>query len=97
MQTNPKIWDRKILRKINCPMKGQNGWRIRTNDEPQVTYRKPNTVTTKKKARRLEWAGHVVRMSDDVTKSTSGENRWKKKNRKIKNKGEGKTFDSRSV
>jgi hypothetical protein len=27
-------------------------------------YRKPNIVTTMK-VRRLEWAGHVVRMSDD--------------------------------
>jgi hypothetical protein len=29
-------------------------------------YRKPNIVTTIK-ARRLEWAGHLVRMSDDRT------------------------------
>jgi hypothetical protein len=29
-------------------------------------YRKPNIVTTLK-VRRLEWAGHVVRMSDDRT------------------------------
>jgi len=29
-------------------------------------YRKPNTVT-KIKVRRLEWAGHLVRMSDDRT------------------------------
>ena len=30
----------------------------------QITYRKPNIVTTIK-VRRQEWAGHVVRMSDD--------------------------------
>jgi hypothetical protein len=29
-------------------------------------YRKPNTVTTLK-VRGLEWAGHLVRMSDDGT------------------------------
>jgi hypothetical protein len=29
-------------------------------------YRKPNIVTTIK-VRRLEWAGHVVRLSDDRT------------------------------
>jgi hypothetical protein len=29
-------------------------------------YRKPNIVTTIR-ARILEWAGHVVRMSDDLT------------------------------
>jgi hypothetical protein len=32
-------------------------------NELQVVYRKPNTVTTTK-LRRLEWAGHLVRMSD---------------------------------
>jgi hypothetical protein len=32
----------------------------------QVAYRKPNIVTTIK-VRTLEWAGHVVRMSDDRT------------------------------
>ena len=96
MQRIPKIWDRKILRKINGPIKDQNVWRVRTNDELQVTNRKPNTVTTKK-ARRLEWAAHVVRMSDDVTKSTYGGNGRKKKNREIKNKVEGRTPDRRSA
>jgi hypothetical protein len=48
------------------PMKDQNGWRFRTNDELQVVYRKPNIVTTIK-VRRPEWAGHLVRMSDDRT------------------------------
>jgi hypothetical protein len=47
-------------------LKDQNGWRIRTNDELQVIYRKPNIVTTLK-VRRLEWAGHVVRISDNRT------------------------------
>jgi hypothetical protein len=46
--------------------KHQNGWRIGTNDELQVVCRKPNIVTTVK-VRRLQWAGHVVRMSDDRT------------------------------
>ena len=52
-----------MLRKIYGSIKDQNGWRIRTNDE---FYRKPNIVITIK-VRRLEWAGHVVRMSDDRT------------------------------
>jgi hypothetical protein len=34
-----------MLRKISGPIKDQNGWRIRTNDELQVTHRKPNIVT----------------------------------------------------
>jgi len=29
-------------------------------------YKKPNIVT-KMKVRRLEWAGHLLRMSDDMT------------------------------
>jgi hypothetical protein len=37
--------------------------RIRTNNELQVICRKPNIVTTIE-VRRLESAGHLVRMSD---------------------------------
>jgi hypothetical protein len=48
------------------PIKDQNGWTIRTNDELQVMYRKPNIVATVK-VRRLEWAGNLVRMCDDET------------------------------
>ena len=57
---------RKILRKIYSSMKGQYGWRTRTNDELQVVNRKPNIVTTIQ-VRRLEWAGRLVRMSDERT------------------------------
>ena len=39
--------------------------RIWINEELQVMYRKPNTVTIIKV--RLEWAGHLVSMSDDRT------------------------------
>jgi hypothetical protein len=61
---NPR---REIIRKIYGPIKDQNGSRIRTNDELQVMYRIPNIVTTIK-VRRLEWAGHLVRMSDRTLK-----------------------------
>jgi hypothetical protein len=40
-----KTWEQKILRKIYGPVKDQNGWRIRNNDELQVMYRKTNIVT----------------------------------------------------
>jgi hypothetical protein len=40
--------------------------RTRTNDELQVMHRKPNIVTAIK-VRRLEWAGHLVGMSDGRT------------------------------
>jgi hypothetical protein len=35
-------------RGVYGPKKDQTGWRIRNNDELQVVYRKPNTVTTVK-------------------------------------------------
>jgi hypothetical protein len=54
------------MRKIYDPIEDQNGWRIRTNDELQVMYRKTNVVTIIK-LRRLEWAGHLVSISDDRT------------------------------
>jgi hypothetical protein len=66
MKSSLKTWERKILRKIYGPVKDQNGWRIQTNDELQTMYKKPNIVTTIK-VRRLEWAGHLVRMSTDRT------------------------------
>jgi hypothetical protein len=58
--------EREILRKIYGSIKDPVGWRIRTNDELQVMCRKTNTVTTIK-VRRLECAGHLVRMCDDRT------------------------------
>ena len=50
--------------KICGPTKGQNSWRIRTDDELQVLCRKPNVLTIVN-VRRLYLAGHVIRMSDD--------------------------------
>jgi predicted deacetylase len=44
----------------------RSGWRIRTNAELQAMCRKPNIVTIKN-VRRLQWAGHLVRMSHDRT------------------------------
>jgi hypothetical protein len=56
----------KMLRKMYGPIKDQNGWRTRNNNEFQAMYRKPNIVITLK-LRRLKWADHLVRMSDDWT------------------------------
>ena len=67
MKSSLKTLERKILRKIyGPPIKDQNGWRIRTNEELQVIHKQPNIVTTIKVIR-LQWAGHVVRMSDGRT------------------------------
>ena len=45
MKSSLKTWKQKILRKVYGPIKDQNGCRIRTTDELQVTYRNPNIVT----------------------------------------------------
>jgi hypothetical protein len=66
MKSSLKTWERKILRKIYSPIRDQDSWRIQINDEFQAMYRKPNIVTTIK-VRRLEWAGHLLRMSNDRT------------------------------
>ena len=64
IKSSLKTCEQKILRKTYGPVKDQNGWRIWTNDELQVMYKKQNTVTTIN-VWRLERAGHLVRMSDD--------------------------------
>jgi hypothetical protein len=51
--------------KTDCTVKDQNGWRIRTNDELQVMYRKRNIVTAINIRR--QWPGHLVRTCDDRT------------------------------
>jgi hypothetical protein len=66
MKPSVKTWHQKILRKIHGPVKHQNGWRIQIKNELQVRYRKPNNITTIK-VTRLEWAGHLVRMSVNRT------------------------------
>jgi hypothetical protein len=35
----------------------QKGWRIQTNDELQIKYRKPNTVNNNRKKTRMDWSG----------------------------------------
>jgi hypothetical protein len=46
MKWNLKTWKRKKLKKLYGPKTEQNSWGIETNDELQVTCRKPNIVTT---------------------------------------------------
>jgi hypothetical protein len=64
MKSALKTWQHNILRKIYGSIKDQNGWRVHTNVELLAMYREPDIVTIKV---RLEWAGHLVRMSDDST------------------------------
>jgi hypothetical protein len=55
---------RMILRKVYGPKGDTNRWRIRTNKELQDQYKSADILTSIK-VRRLEWAGHVVRMDDE--------------------------------
>jgi hypothetical protein len=64
MEEALRVWDKKTLRKVYGPKKDTSGWRIRTNNELRDKYRSADIVTSIK-ARRLEWAGHVVRMDDE--------------------------------
>jgi len=57
----------------------------KTDDELQLMYRKTKHCNNNK-SKRLDWAGHVVRIADDrtVKKRISGEIRRKKKSMKAK-------------
>jgi len=59
-----KTFERKILRKIYGPVMDNGQWRIRHNAELYNLYQNPNVITDIK-LRRLQWAGHVIRMSEE--------------------------------
>jgi hypothetical protein len=69
------IFERKVLRKIFGPTKQQNGlWRIRTNEELDKLIKHKNIIRFVK-AQRLNWLGHIERMSKErVVKQI---NNWK--------------------
>jgi hypothetical protein len=56
------VFERKILRKIVGPTKGDNGnWRIKTNVELDELIKHRNIINYVK-AQRLSWFGHINRM-----------------------------------
>jgi hypothetical protein len=57
------VFERKILRIIFGPAKGNQIWRIKTNEELDKLIKHKNVVSHIK-AQRLIWFGHVQRMSD---------------------------------
>jgi len=59
-------FERKILRKIYGPTHERGCWRPRWNIEPYSVYKEPNIVEDIK-IRRLEWAGHIIRMEEERT------------------------------
>jgi len=57
-------FERKILRRIYGPTHEGGFWRPRWNNELYSLYNEPNIVEDIK-IRRLEWAGHIIRMKKE--------------------------------
>ena len=57
------VFDRKILRKIYGPVKGNELWRIRRNDELEAVIKGENIVRFIK-CQRIRWLGHIERMQN---------------------------------
>jgi len=57
-------FERKILRRIYGPTHERGCWRPRWNNELYSLYKEPNIVEDIK-IRRLEWAGHIIRMEEE--------------------------------
>jgi hypothetical protein len=78
-------YERKILRKIYGPVKENELWRIRRNDELEPIIKGENIVRFIK-CQRIRWLGHVERMQDtankkkDVRKAVCNKTKKKTKN-----------------
>jgi hypothetical protein len=59
------VFERKILRRIFGPICEEATWRSRYNEELYCLYDETDLVTTIK-ITRLKWAGHIVRMQDNL-------------------------------
>jgi hypothetical protein len=57
------IFEREIFRKIYGPVKDNELWRIRRNDELETTIKGENIVRFIK-CQGIRWLGHVERMQD---------------------------------
>jgi hypothetical protein len=69
------IFERQVLRKIFGSAKQQNGlWRIKTNEELDKLIKHKNIIRFVK-AQRLNWLGHIERMSEEV--AVKKINNWK--------------------
>jgi len=58
------MFERKILQRIYGPTHEGGYWRPRWNNELYSLYNEPNIVKDIK-IRRLEWAGHIIRMEEE--------------------------------
>jgi hypothetical protein len=59
------VFEKKILRRIYGPICEEPTWRSRYNEELYRLYDEIDLVTTIK-ITRLRWAGHIVRMQDNL-------------------------------
>ena len=57
-------FERKILRHILGPVKENDVWRVRYNNELYELYKEPS-ISIIVKLKRLQWAGHVQRMGNE--------------------------------
>jgi hypothetical protein len=81
------VFERKILRKIYGPVKENELWSIRRNDELEAIIKGENIVSFIK-CQRIRWPGHIERMQDtaipppkkDVRKAVCNKTKRKTKN-----------------
>jgi hypothetical protein len=57
-------FERKILQRIYGPTHEWGCWHPRWNNDLYCLYKEPNIVDDIK-IRRLEWAGHIIRMEEE--------------------------------
>jgi hypothetical protein len=62
-ETALAVFERKILRKIYGPVKENESWRLRQNDELETIIKGENIVRFIK-CQRIRWLGHIERMQD---------------------------------
>jgi hypothetical protein len=61
------VFEREILRKIYGPVKENELWRIRRNDELEAIIKGENIVRFIK-CQRIQWLGHIERIQDTKKK-----------------------------